>query len=167
MRLVHATGKTLYKILYQHTMYVISLTPLRITSFPKHTRKWRGTPPNFRLRMRHVISGSPIGHAQWYYYYNSSTKNAITSGSTTTSHHHLKWGFVTTYMCIYYFRLCIYCQQNNTKSPHLKLTLEVIGLVWFGLVWFMMFNATFNNISVISWRLVLLVGEYTSQRYWW
>jgi hypothetical protein len=25
--------------------------------------------------------------------------------------------------------------------------------------WFMVFNATFNNISVISWRSVLLVGE--------
>jgi hypothetical protein len=28
--------------------------------------------------------------------------------------------------------------------------------VWFG---FMVFNATFNNISVISWRSVLLVKE--------
>jgi hypothetical protein len=28
-----------------------------------------------------------------------------------------------------------------------------------GLVWFMVFNATFNNISVISWRSVLLVDE--------
>ena len=27
------------------------------------------------------------------------------------------------------------------------------------LVWFMVFNATFNNISVISWRSVLLVDE--------
>ena len=26
-------------------------------------------------------------------------------------------------------------------------------------VWFMVFNATFNNNSVISWRLVLLVQE--------
>jgi hypothetical protein len=26
-------------------------------------------------------------------------------------------------------------------------------------VWFMMLNATFNNISVISWRLVLLIEE--------
>ena len=26
-------------------------------------------------------------------------------------------------------------------------------------VWFMVFSATFNNISVISWRLVLLVDE--------
>ncbi len=28
-----------------------------------------------------------------------------------------------------------------------------------GLLWFLMFNVTFNNISVISWRLVLLVEE--------
>jgi hypothetical protein len=28
---------------------------------------------------------------------------------------------------------------------------------WFG--WFMVFNATFNNISVISWQSVLLVEE--------
>ena len=28
---------------------------------------------------------------------------------------------------------------------------------WFG--WLMAFNATFNNISVISWRSVLLVEE--------
>jgi len=28
-----------------------------------------------------------------------------------------------------------------------------------GLVWFMVFNATFNNISVISRRAVLLVGK--------
>jgi hypothetical protein len=28
-----------------------------------------------------------------------------------------------------------------------------------GLVWFMVFNATFNNISVISWLSVLLVEE--------
>ena len=27
------------------------------------------------------------------------------------------------------------------------------------MVWFMVFNDTFNNISVISWRSVLLVGE--------
>ena len=26
-------------------------------------------------------------------------------------------------------------------------------------LWFMMFNATFNNMSAISWRLVLLVEE--------
>jgi hypothetical protein len=34
----------------------------------------------------------------------------------------------------------------------------VISVTW-GLVWFMVFNATFNNISVISWRSVLLVEE--------
>jgi hypothetical protein len=28
-----------------------------------------------------------------------------------------------------------------------------------GLVWFMVFNATFNNISVVSWRSDLMVEE--------
>jgi hypothetical protein len=31
--------------------------------------------------------------------------------------------------------------------------------VWFGLVWFMAFNATFNNIAVISWRSILVVKQ--------
>ena len=31
-------------------------------------------------------------------------------------------------------------------------------MVWFGLG-FMVFNATFNNISAISWRSVLLMEE--------
>jgi len=36
------------------------------------------------------------------------------------------------------------------------------NLRWFdGLVWFMVFNTTFNNISVISWWSVLLVEETT------
>jgi hypothetical protein len=30
---------------------------------------------------------------------------------------------------------------------------------WFGLGWVMVFNATFNNNSVILWRSVLLVEE--------
>ena len=32
-------------------------------------------------------------------------------------------------------------------------------LIWFGLVWFMVLKTAFNNISVISWRSVLLVEE--------
>jgi len=35
--------------------------------------------------------------------------------------------------------------------------LDVKEYSWFG--WFMVFNATFNNISVISWRSVLLLEE--------
>jgi hypothetical protein len=31
--------------------------------------------------------------------------------------------------------------------------------VWFQGVWFMVFNVTFNNISLISWWSVLLVEE--------
>jgi hypothetical protein len=37
--------------------------------------------------------------------------------------------------------------------------LNVLVCQSLGLVWFMVFNATFNNISVISWRSVLLVQE--------
>jgi len=32
-------------------------------------------------------------------------------------------------------------------------------LNWFGFVWFMVFNTTFNNISVILWQSVLLVEK--------
>jgi hypothetical protein len=34
-----------------------------------------------------------------------------------------------------------------------------VGIQRFGLVWFIPFNATFNNISIISWQSVLLVVE--------
>jgi hypothetical protein len=37
------------------------------------------------------------------------------------------------------------------------IQLNLTALKWF--LWFMVFNATFNNISVISWRSVLLVEE--------
>ena len=73
---------------------------------------------------------------------------------------------------------------SNTSSgwkylDHLKLVFNDIGLdhfnsneinsnifktffescIRFGLVWFMVFNVTVNNISVISWPSVLLVEE--------
>ena len=39
MRLIHATSKTWYKVLYQHTMYVISLSNISIkTNFKQITR---------------------------------------------------------------------------------------------------------------------------------
>jgi hypothetical protein len=38
---------------------------------------------------------------------------------------------------------------SDDLSPHLGIEL----------VWFMVFNVTFSNISVISWRSVLLVEE--------
>jgi hypothetical protein len=39
IRLVHTTGKTWYKVLYQHTMYVISLSNISIkTNFQQITR---------------------------------------------------------------------------------------------------------------------------------
>jgi uncharacterized DUF497 family protein len=40
-----------------------------------------------------------------------------------------------------------------------NLKIGIFRQIRFGLAWFMVFNATFNNISVISWRSVSLVEE--------
>ena len=40
-----------------------------------------------------------------------------------------------------------------------KLCLISIGISFISLVWIWMLNVTFNNILVISWRSILLVGE--------
>jgi hypothetical protein len=45
----------------------------------------------------------------------------------------------------------------SDKHDHISHLKKFV--LWFGLVWFMVFNATFNNISVISWWSVLLVEE--------
>ena len=42
--------------------------------------------------------------------------------------------------------------------PSIHLVFKYIMLVWL-VAWFMVFTTTFNNISVISWRSVLLVEE--------
>jgi hypothetical protein len=50
------------------------------------------------------------------------------------------------------FAICIILaivKKSDGLNPHLNI----------GSVWSMVVNATFNNISVISWRLVLLVEE--------
>ena len=51
-------------------------------------------------------------------------------------------------------------KQHKPNQPTLKITNNETKLgIWLGYVRVMMFNATFNNISVISWRLALLVEE--------
>ena len=40
-----------------------------------------------------------------------------------------------------------------------KTCIKIFIVHFNGLVWFMVFNDTFNNISVISWWSVLLVEE--------
>jgi len=46
-----------------------------------------------------------------------------------------------------------------TWSCYKKIYTQYILWNFEGFVWFMVFNATFNNISVISWQLVLLVEK--------
>ena len=51
-------------------------------------------------------------------------------------------------------------RKSNFKIPNKYILIWLdIFTEFIGLVWFMVFNATFNNISVISWRSVLLEKE--------
>jgi hypothetical protein len=52
--------------------------------------------------------------------------------------------------------IMVTCKLKINSSENQKLRNYVY--FWFGL-WFMVFNDTFNNILVISWRSVLLVEE--------
>ena len=53
--------------------------------------------------------------------------------------------------------------MTNTSLLHLlhneHLTYIVVNIVVVSFGWFMVFNTTFNNISVISWPSVLFVEE--------
>ena len=50
-----------------------------------------------------------------------------------------------------------YLQRTNNERQVISNTRTPFG--WFRLVSFMLFNTTYNNISVISWRSVVLVEE--------
>ena len=50
----------------------------------------------------------------------------------------------------------IFALQRETNDLSLQI---VIIKSYYNMVWFMVFNAIFNNISVISWRSVLLVEK--------
>jgi hypothetical protein len=48
-------------------------------------------------------------------------------------------------------------RRRRIKAVNKETLGELKSII--GLVWFMVFNTTFNNISVISWWSVLLVEE--------
>jgi hypothetical protein len=54
-----------------------------------------------------------------------------------------------------YGRFCIKFSQKQNE----RWVTQARWASSYQLVWFMVFNATFNNISVISWRSVLLVEK--------
>jgi hypothetical protein len=75
--------------------------------------------------------------------------------------YHLKWAdYLEKPFCFCYFITCINCQLKKIASKGCRvkhLTARVICILrGLGI---MVFNATFNNTSVISWRSVLLVEE--------
>jgi hypothetical protein len=68
---------------------------------------------------------------------------------------------ITTKVCeiLHYFVSVVKASVSLLWVPHLHLLLRHHCSVWRWLVGFMVFNATLSNISVISWRSVLLVEE--------
>jgi uncharacterized lipoprotein YajG len=46
-----------------------------------------------------------------------------------------------------------------SNTPEINILIEDVQRMVLDSLGFMVFNATFNNISVISWRSVLLVEE--------
>ena len=69
---------------------------------------------------------------------------------------HFHFGFVFIF---HYCETCINCTLNKTES----LIYQTIYKLYIGFNFrFVVFNATFNNISVISWRSVLLVEWKTT-----
>ena len=61
------------------------------------------------------------------------------------------------YICEHWLTLNNYLYMESLDSFHCKRE------QWCG--WFMVFNTTFNNISVISWQSVLLVSQITDKLY--
>ena len=56
---------------------------------------------------------------------------------------------------IHIIRALRFDMSDNLVNRLITIFQNMVG----DLVWFMVFNATFNNISAISWRSVLLVEE--------
>ena len=72
--------------------------------------------------------------------------------STCVYHIH-KWYSIST--CT-----CVYCQNECIIYNHIWYSYTTIyGIFYLSFYWFMLFNTTFNNISVILWRS----GFF----YWW
>jgi hypothetical protein len=61
------------------------------------------------------------------------------------------------YVCIDYGKYCLVSVYSEKQTmTTLKLCSHSVHVHWLRV---MVFNATFNNISVISWRSVLFVDE--------
>ena len=80
------------------------------------------------------------------------------------THYVVAFGFLT--LNLGYWRRTILCNMANTITIiTIMCTIYIIVESWhsilprFDLIWFIVFNATFSNISAISWRSVLVMDE--------
>ena len=76
------------------------------------------------------------------------TRQEVIAALTNVRDYYMKKPKAEEYYCF----VCVIMSHGNKVS---KFKIHN-GFVWFS---FLVFNATFNNISVISWRSVLLVDE--------
>jgi hypothetical protein len=71
-----------------------------------------------------------------------------------SQHTPLNWVKANNYLYLHHFS-CNFLFESEKKYGLIRVDRYSCKLI----VWFMVFNATFNNISAISWRSVLLLEE--------
>ena len=80
--------------------------------------------------------------------------------SETTEPFESKLGLSVPWMFLYKMSFFyVYVNNNNDKKKQDASNNIVEYNLKDRILWFMMFNATFNNISVMSWQSILLVEE--------
>ena len=93
---------------------------------------------------------------RWYFFYNLDIFSLISQSDIVSTNVSTNW--------LWYWKL-LQCQTIKTIMSVLNVSTNIISVSqlipwdWFVYFRFMMFNATFNNISVISLRSVLSEEE--------
>ena len=92
---------------------------------------------------------------EWLKYIWNIHLNMLTWQQAVLQQRIFRWDqFIITWTFPIRIRHVLTC--NVWGSQWYTITNVITSIWWW---WFMVFNATFNNISVVSWRSVLLVEE--------
>jgi len=91
------------------------------------------------------------------------TNNQFTYKMYIISHHYIAFILTSTFVYFTKFQETLSIPDEgysrNLWCTHTKLDISIIRFCGIKRVRVMVFNATFNNITVISWRSVLLVRK--------
>ena len=89
----------------------------------------------------------------------NKTNNHLSPLTITHKKYHDTWHWTAIYDVWLMISRHAYILSLLSSQSHLKIYYHIHVYIILLLVRVMVFNATFNNISVISWRSVLLVEE--------